>query len=196
MRFETMALDETRFTNEDDLRRWHRILGRILALVPENALELEPTRALRRLLDAEGLLTDNEPIYRCSTHWGGQGDIVRDELRRAGVDMDAGPNRQVLDASNALYALVQRTPSNSAAHDLAVLWRDAMGLLALIDANRGLHNQLDRSAWGHVANAVERVASTPSYAPGAHGLPDLTTMFEVLERLSSSPYPEPRESET
>jgi hypothetical protein len=68
-----------------------------------------------------------------------------------------------------------------------------VALLALIDANPGLHDRVDRSAWGHVANAVERVASSPNYVPGANGLPDLATIFAVLDRLSSSRYPEPRE---
>lgn len=192
IRLETMALDETRFTEEDDLYRWRGILGRILALMPEDVLELEAMRALRRALNAEGFLTENEPIYRHTSYGGGHGEIIRDRLRRAGVDLDAGPNREVLDASDALHAHVERIPSSSPAPDLAALWRAAVALLALIDANPGLPDQADRSAWGHVANAVERVASSPNYVPGADSLPDLAAMFAVLERLSSSRYPEPR----
>ena len=196
IRFESMALDTTRFTDEDDLRRWHRILGPTLRLVPEDALELEATRALRRSLEAEGLLIENEPNYRFAWRQGdGNDDFVGDELRRAGISIDFGPNREVLDASNALYALVEGTPSDSQPNDLAALWRDSMALLDLIDANAGLPDQLDRSAWGHVANAVERVASSRHYSPGADGLPDLATIIAVLERLSSSPYPDSPEAD-
>ena len=69
-----------------------------------------------------------------------------------------------------------------------------MALTAVVDDNPGLHDRIDRSAWGYIANAVERVASSPNYAPGVYGLPDLDTMFAVLDRLSSSKYPEPRET--
>lgn len=193
IRFETMALDETRFVDEADVGRWHRILGRIFALLPADALELDAMQGLRRALNAEGLLTENVPIYRSSIHWGYNVDFVRDGPHRAGIDLDAGPNREVLDASDALHAHVKRTPASSPAPDLAALWREAMALLVLIDVNPGLHDQTERSAWGHVANAVERVASSPNYAPGADGLPDLATMFAALERLSSSRYPELRE---
>ncbi len=106
--------------------------------------------------------------------------------------MDGGPNRVVLDASNALHASVNTTPGASAAAELATLWSKARALLALIDANPGLHGQVDRSAWGHVSNAVERVASSRNFAPGADGLPDLDTMLAVLARLSASKYPELR----
>jgi hypothetical protein len=193
IRFETLALDETRFTDSDDLCLWRHILGRILALVPEVTLELEEMRALRRTLDAEGLLVKNVPLNRLTSGWGDHGDSMRGDLHRAGVDIDASPNRNVLDASDALHTHVERTPSTSTAPNLAALWREAMTLLALIDANPGLHDRVDHSAWGHIANAVERVASSPNYMPGADGLPDLETMCAVLDRLSSSRYPEPRE---
>lgn len=191
VRFETMALDETRFTDGDRLQRWRHILGRILALVPEDVLELEATRALRRALSAEGLLTGNAPVNWTTTYSGDPADFMRDELRRAGVDLEDGPNRDVFEASNALYADVQRTPPDSLAPELAALWRAAEALLALIDANPGLPNQLDHAAWGHVANAVERVASSPHYSPGEDGLPYLAAMFAALQRLSASRYPEP-----
>lgn len=191
-RFETMALDETRFSDGDGLQRWHRIIGRVLRPVPENALELEAMRALRRNLDAEGLLKENEPNY--GFHWyrgnDEDDDFVRDQLRRAGINMDAGPNREVLDASNALHAHAKRTPDDCSGADLAALWSEILALLARIDANPGLQDQVDHSAWGHVANAVERIASSRNYSPGADGLPDLANMFAILERLSSSRYPE------
>jgi hypothetical protein len=190
-----MALDETRFADADDLHRWRRILGRILALIPEGELELESMRGLRRALDADGLLAENEPLYQSSTYRGDHVDFVRDQLRRAGVDLETGPNRNVLDASDALHAHVERTTSSSPASELAELWDEAMQLVGLIDANPGLHDQLDHSAWGHVANAVERIASSPNFTPSADGLPALSTMLAVLERLSSSRYPQSREGE-
>ncbi len=84
------------------------------------------------------------------------------------------------------------TPGTSDRAKLATLWSGATALLALIDANPGLHGQVDHSAWGHVSNAVERVASSRNFVPGADGLPDLDTMLAVLARLSASKYPERR----
>lgn len=190
--FEEMMLDGTRHGDDDARGRWRRILGRLLALIPEEALALEPTRDLRRQMQAGGDLTDNRPIHSFSSGWGGHEDYVRGELRQEGVDMDGGPNRVVLDASDALYASVNATPGDSDAAKLATLWSEAMALLALIDANPELHKQVDHSAWGHVSNAVERVASSQNFDPGVDRLPDLDTMLAVLARLSASKYPEPR----
>ncbi|WP_217495359.1 ATP-binding protein [Halofilum ochraceum] len=195
LHFERMAVDEARFSDDDELRRWYHVLGRILAPIPESALQTEKTRDLRRFLESEGLLTENEPIYRMTSGWSGRVDFEREDLRRAGVDVDASPTRDVLDASDALYATVERTCSTSSAQDLAPLWREAEALLSLIDANPGLHDRIDRAAWGHLANAVERIASSPNYEPGREGLPDLAAIFALLERLSASQYPEPDEED-
>ena len=195
IRFETMALDEMRFTAEDKLGRWHRILGRIFTLVPEDAFELEEMRSLYRVLNAEGFLLENEPIHRFTHTLGDHGDFVRDELRRAGVDLDAGPHMEVLNASDALHARFERTPLSSNVSDLVALWNDAVALLALIDMNSELHDLVVHSAFGHVANAIERIVSSPNYVPGTYGLPDFATIFAVLERLSSSRYPELPEAE-
>lgn len=189
VRFETMLIDETRFNDDDERRRWRYRLSRILALLPENAFELEETRALRRSLDVDGLLSQNGPEVRYSRQPGDDYDYTRSELRRRGVNMDAGPNREVLDTSDELFAHLGRTNTNSPGSDLSALWRDAMVLVALIDANPGLDEQVERPALGHVANVVERVASSPNYVPGANGLPDLATMIAVLDRLSSSRFP-------
>ncbi|MBB5412149.1 RecA/RadA recombinase [Paraburkholderia sp. HC6.4b] len=193
VRFETMILDETRLVDEHDRRRWRYSLSRILALVPENTLELEGTRVLRRALDAERLLVPNEPDHLYTRDLGDHGIFVRSELRRNGIDIDSGPNGEVLDASDALNAHVSHTPSDSPTTDLATLWSATVAFLALVDSNPGLHDQVQRSSIGHVANAVERIASSPNYAPGEEGLPDLPTMFALLERLSSSRFPVSRE---
>jgi len=192
IRFETMALDETRFTDEKDLSRWHRVVGRILKQIPEDSLETDAMRALRLKLDAKGLLDENEQIFRRTNLRSEDDDWVRERLRRSGVNMDDGPDREVLDASSTLYADFQRTSSSSSASDLARLWGKAADLLKAIDANPNLHDQVSHSAWGHIANAVERVASSSNYLPGKEGMPDLTAMFAVLGRLSLSRYPEMR----
>jgi hypothetical protein len=194
-RFETMVLDDSRHADEGPRDRWRRIQGRLLALIPEEALGLERSRELRKQMERDGELRENRPIRNSSFSWGGHDEWELEQLRRDGVDMDGGPNRTVLDASNALDSKYKETPRGSDAKALAALWSDAVRLLAMVDANPGLYDQVDRSAWGHVANAVERVAASPNYTPGAEGLPDLDLMFATLDRLSASKYPEPRETE-
>lgn len=194
-RFEKMATDDERHPDEERKKRWRRIMGRLLALIPEEQLVLEATRDLRRWMETDGELTENRPIRNFYSSWGGHEDWEMEQLRRDGIDMDSGPNRTVLDASNALNAKYKNTTGDSDAAALAALWSDAMAMMVMADDNPGLHEQVDRSAWGHIANVVERVASSPNYAPGVDGLPDLDTMFAVLGRLSSSKYPEPRETE-
>jgi hypothetical protein len=190
--FEEMVMDDTWHADDDARERWRRILGRLLALIPEEDLVLEPTRDLRRQMQAGDELSDNRPIHSMYTSWGGHEEDVRKRLQREGVDMDGDPNQVVLDASDALQASVNATPETSDAAKLATLWSEATELIALIDTNPRLHGQIDHSAWGHVSNAVERVASSRNFAPGADGLPDLDTMIAVLARLSASKYPEPR----
>ena len=194
VRFATMLVEVARAGDENERRRWRYRLGRILAQITANAPELEETRALRRILDDEGLLSEPNPDARYTREFGDDHDLPRRQLRRKGVDTDASPIREVLNVSNALFAHVGRTTTDSPPTALAALWRDAMALLALIDANPSLDIQVERPALGHVANAVERVASSPNYAPGTDGLPALATMMEILDRLSSSRFPAPREA--
>lgn len=192
-RFETMWLDDTRHPDEEWKKRWRRVIGRLLALIPEEELVLDATRDLRRQMEMHGELEENRPIRNFYLSRGNHEDWEMEQLRREGVDVDAAPNRAVLDAANALDAKCKATPNDSEAAVLAALWSNAMAVSAVVDGNPGLHDRIDRTAWGNIANAVERVASSPNYAPGVYDLPDLDTMFAVLDRLSSSKYPEPRE---
>ncbi|WP_299870033.1 hypothetical protein [uncultured Roseobacter sp.] len=194
-RFETMVLDDNRHSDEDQKKRWRRILGRLLALIPEEELVLDATRDLRKQMEKDQELEENRPIGTSRISRGGHEDWELERLRSEGVDLEAGPNRMVFDGSNALETKYQATPQDSEAEALAELWSDTIALTTLIDANPGLHDQIDRRAWGYVANAAERVASSPNYVPGADGLPDLDTMFTMLDRLLSSRYPEPRKTE-
>ena len=163
----------------------------MLALIPEGMISLDATRELRRQMEKGGELEENRPVRSFYSSLGGHDDWGLEQLRRDGVDVDAGPHKAILDESNALDAKYKASLSESEASVLAALWSDAVALTASMDANPGLHEQVDRSAWGHIANAVERVASSPNYSPGADGLPDLDTIFALLGRLSASKYPEP-----
>ncbi|WP_316348247.1 hypothetical protein [Desulfuromonas acetoxidans] len=195
IQFETMALNETRFSDKDDLHRWHRTLSKFFAQVEEDLLELEAMRELRNSLKTAGFHTDNTRIRITENSEYNSSDYMREELRRTGIDIDTGPNRLVIDSSDELKNHLDRISSDSSTFEFAALWRDITTLLTLLDANPGLHEQIDRSAWIIVANATEMVASNPNYEPGVDGLPEVTSVFAILQRLSLSRYPEPSEPE-
>lgn len=97
----------------------------------------------------------------------------------------------MLEASEALYERVTATPSSSGAEALAALWASAVSTLALVDAHADeLHEKVARPVWGHISNAVERIAGSEAYQPEAHGLPSLDAVIGLLRRLSDSPFPE------
>jgi hypothetical protein len=193
-RFERMALEGLRQLDDDLKRRWRSILGCIFASIPGELLALDATRELRRQMDEAGELELDSSVHSSAPHWGKLEDWMRDALRQDGVDMDAGPNKSILDASDRLHSKVKDTPSDSDTVKLAELWSAAVALLSMVEANTDLHGRVEHSAWGHISNAVERVASSPNYVPGTDGLPDLETMFTFLRRLSLSKYPEPGEN--
>lgn len=190
IKFETMALDETRFKNQDDLGRWHRILGRIFKIVPEEELESMAMRALHRKLVASGLLIENNPLFRLTVSGGDHGVSGVGTMYRIDGENEPGFDTQLLAASESLFARVRRTTSDNPGSDLAALWGEAMALLALLEAHPTLSDRDECAAWGHISNAVERVALSPNYVPGTDSLPDLAIMFSVLDRLSASRYPE------
>lgn len=191
-----MATDENRFKSEKDRLHWHRILGGILGSVPDDLLKLYATKTLRAELESEDLLNTKQAFQRRTGYQADFNidDFILNQVRNAGADVEAGPNREVFDASNALHALVEQTPVDCESTELTVLWREASALLALIDAHPGLQDQVDRAAWGYFTQAVGRVASSPNYSPGTHGLPDVVVMLELLERLASSRYPAAKEA--
>jgi len=188
--FEAQALDFDRFDDDYERKQWRRVLGRILKLLSPDDLATEAMRAFRAELEEADQLEENEPIDRMSVSWGEHGGYYREMLEREGVDLDKGPEAGVLEASDRLHELVQQTPSTSTATALAALWADAMSLLGRIDEpGVSLHERVAQPAWGHVANAVDRIVDSASYSPGDDGLPTLAEMMAILDRLSASPYP-------
>lgn len=196
MNFEAMATDENRFKSENDRLHWRSILVGILGAVPGNLLELDATKTLRVELESKDLLNAKQ-AFQSRTGYQADfniDDFILKQMRNAGADVEAGPNREVFDASNALHALIEQTPADCQSIDLTVLWSAAIALLALIEAHPGLQDHVEQAAWGYFAQAVGRVASSLNYLPGTHGLPDVVVMSEHLERLAFSRYPASEEA--
>lgn len=193
MAFEHMVLDRGGFgEGNEDHYIWQDAVAGFLAAVGEDALALDDLRALRRSLVKDqnaspaGISTDTD------LEGAGQ-EYVRQGPRQGGGDRHTGSNRTVHEASNVLYEHVQKASANSPGQELSALWQEALALIQQIDANPELDEQVRQQAWGHVSNAVEKIVASSSYAPGAPGLPPLEDVLPVLERLTTSVYPLPRE---
>ncbi|MDC9823989.1 ATP-binding protein [Devosia sp. ZB163] len=189
--FEVDALRPGLFTDEAKLRRWRGTLSRFLSLVDVDAIATDTMRALRAELVAADELSGNPPTRSLSAHWGSSRGVARSLLAGEGVNVDEGVDAQMLSRSEALYEIVQATPSDSGGTALAGLWAEVSTTIALYDAHSAtLHEKVEQPVWGHVSNAVERIAGAKAYAPGIDGMPAIEELLAVLRRLWASPFPE------
>jgi hypothetical protein len=193
--FEAQALRSDLFSDEDEQRWWRRTLSRWLSLVDAEAIATEAMRAFRDELDAAGDLAGNPPTRSMTVSWGSSRGITRSLLAGEGVDVDEGIDAQMLALSEALYEKVQATPSASEGAAFAELWAAAVETLAFWDANAAaLDAKVEQPVWGHISNAVERIAGAAAYAPGVDGMPSMEQLLAVLRRLWASRFPETKES--
>lgn len=191
--FEADALRPDLFAGEVEQRWWRRTLSRFLSLVEVDALATEPMRALRVELAAADALTGNPPTRSGSISWESSRGITRSLLAGEGVDTEEGVDAQMLSQSEALYELVQSTPSTSGVAALGTLWAATLATIGMYDANAGaLHEKVEQPVWGHISNAVERIVDADAYVPGNEGLPSLDELLGILERLWASRFPEAR----
>ncbi|PRE64313.1 hypothetical protein C6P82_17190 [Burkholderia multivorans] len=193
MAFEQTAIDVLTSMAEPDW--WQSLLARLLSILPEDQIATAAMRSLRAKLAAEDELRGNEPFITVTS--GGwlpnEHDIVDTLLRRDGVDLDDEAVKTVREASRTLDALV-RAPTDKTP-DAPLLWRHAIALQELLDTPRAspLPEAVLHSSWGSVSNAVERITQADAYLPGTNGLPSLDELVALIERLSKSPYPGPRQ---
>lgn len=195
-RFEAEALRADLFSDEHQQRWWRRTLSRLLSVVDQAALATGAMRTLRADLIAANELSGNPPLRSMTMSWGSARGVTRGLLAREGVNVDEGVDARMLAQSETLYELVQETPADSDAAKLAVLWAATEATVALFDTHAGeLHERVEQPVWGHVSNAVERIAGSKAYVPGSEGLPDVSVLLALLRRLWASRFPEPKEGE-
>ncbi|MCJ2031329.1 ATP-binding protein [Methylobacterium sp. J-043] len=194
--FENEALRGGLFADETEQRWRRRTLSRFLSLVDADAIATDPMRALREELVAADELTGNPPTRSVSVHWGPSRGVTRSLLADEGIDVEEGVDAQMLSRSEALYEKVEATPASSGGMALAELWAKVSATIAFYDAQvDALHEKVEQPVWGHVSNAVERIASAKAYAPGVEGMPPIEELLEVLRRLWASRFPEAREKD-
>lgn len=193
--FEAQALRSDLFSDEDEQRWWRRTLSRWLSLVDAGVIATEAMRAFRDELDAAGDLAGNPPTRSMTVSWGSSRGITRSLLAGEGVDVEEGIDAQMLALSEALYEKVQATPSASEGAAFAELWAAAVETLAFWDANAAaLDAKVEQPVWGHISNAVERIAGAAAYAPAIDGMPSMEQLLATLRRLWASRFPQEKES--
>ncbi|WP_343615404.1 hypothetical protein [Novosphingobium sp.] len=194
--FEAQALRPDLFSEENEQRWWRRTLSRWLSLVDADAIATEAMRAFRDDLDAAGNLAGNPPTRSITVSWGSSRGITRSLLAGEGVDVEKGIDARILALSEALYEKVEATPSASEGAALAELWTGAVETLEFWDANgAALDAKVEQSVWGHISNAVERIAGAAAYAPGIDGMPSMEHLLAMLRRLWASRFPQEKESD-
>lgn len=194
--FETEALRADLFADEAEQRWWRRTLSRFLSLIDADAIATDPMRALREELVAADELAGNPPTRLGSISWGSSRGITRRLLAGEGVDTEEGVDAQMLSQSEALYDLVQATPSASDAAALAALWGATLATISMYDAHAAaLNDKVEQPVWGHISNAFERIVDAEAYVPGTEGLPSIEELLGILERLWASRFPGPKEKD-
>lgn len=194
--FEAEALLPDLFTDEAEQRWWRRTLSRFLSLVEVDAIASDPMRTLRENLVATDELSGNPPTRSVSVHTGSSRGVARSLLAGEGVDVEEGVDAQMLSLSESLYEKVGATPSGSGGSELAELWADVLATIAFYDAHAdALHEKVEQPVWGHISNAVERIARAKAYTPGECGLPPIEELLALLRRLWASRFPEAKEND-
>lgn len=194
--FEAEALQADRFPDAEREPWWRLTLSRFLSLVEPEVLASDGMRSLREELAAADELAGNPPTRSGSVRWRSSRGITRSLLAGEGVDVEEGVDAQVIAQSEALYELVQATPSESDASVLTALWMATQAMVDLYDIHAGhLHEKVEQPVWGHISNAIERIAGASAFVPGTAGLPPIEDLLAVLRRLWASRFPEPKVNE-
>jgi hypothetical protein len=194
-RFESLLFGRAASEDPADQDRWQSTLKVFFERVGEDALVLEQSRELRRTIAESGALSARTAGHMTTGAAEDHFDLKIERLSREGIDPHTEPQRTIREASDALYERLRQTPDDNPRPYLAALWSEAVALMVLLDAAQVLHEEIDMAAWGHVSNVVERIASSSTYSPEVDGLPSLPALFSLLQRLSASPYPKPKEED-
>lgn len=189
--FESVAVAQDLFLGTREAAWWSTVLKQFLSLVPEDLLVTPEMRTLRSSLEESNELSGNPPLVRMDVGWVSSDGLVEAQLRGQGVDLERSPDREIRAASHQLEERLKQNEDAADATFLAYLWADILGVVQLLDSGtaQAPHPELVHSSWGAVSNGVQRLAKSVAYSPGANGLPDLDPLINLIERLSTSPYP-------
>jgi hypothetical protein len=192
--FETMAIAPDNFT--DELSQNH-VLTRFLSRVAESSLATQEMCELRQQLREDDLLRGNRPLLSIESTWGPADDITERFLVREGVNVELEPDQSIRAANRLLEDVLKPGQIPDTTEALCKLWRLTRTLVETIDAARELeaHPETLHAGWGAVSNAVEQIAKSSMYDPGAPDQPNLNTLSDLIDFLLRSPYPKPQDGQ-
>jgi hypothetical protein len=192
--FETELVAQVE-VNEQDGSRWRPLASRFLSVASEDALATPALRTLKATLDAEGRLVGNRPFLSFETSWGSAEDVTDQLLEQSGVKLHEGPDQDVRAAARVLDDLLRDRNDPPDVVRVGQVWAATSQLVETIDRHisPAPHAETLHASWGSVSNAVETIARAEAFSPEADGHPRLNTLLDVLDRMATSPYPEPRD---
>lgn len=166
---ETLLVNCARPTDEGEVGRTRYCAARLLSVLRDDLIATPAFRSLKSQLEESGDLIGNRPYMTMTTGWGDPGDIAESLVRSRGANIEEGPDRQLLDARQALDVLLKQASENTSADSLAGLWDQVLATVAVID---GLivpaHEATLHAAWGNISNALERIAGAEQYDEHDH----------------------------
>lgn len=193
--FEAALLARCRSADEDDARWYGALAERFLSTVSDHALATPDIRTLKADLAADGRLTGNRPFVSFQITSGPIDDITDRLLERDGVDLEQGPDQELRAVARPLDQLVRSWPNDAGPEQVSELWRAAARVLETIQRldDPPPRTETLHATWGSVSNAVEKIAGAEAYNPDDEEHPSLSELLALVDRMSLSQYPEPRD---
>lgn len=193
---EKLLVERAYSADEEEAVRSRYCVARLLSILRDDLIVTAAFRDLKVQLGASGYLIGNRPKLTIETGGETPSNIAESLVRSRGADVDQGPDRQILDARQALDVSLKEASENATAESIALLW---IQVLTTVEAIDGLtipaHEATLHAAWGNISNALERIAGVEQYDPEKAEHPTLAALLALLDRLAQSAYPVPRSDE-
>ncbi|WP_036142120.1 ATP-binding protein [Luteibacter sp. 9135] len=183
--FEENVLLATPGSGVHEAARWASVQAAILSCIGVETLQTA-SRAVRDDLAVRGLLANGAPGGRHEDPADEGSDPRRMMLVRLSIDRDEGDNAAVHAASEALSARLTESAGDDGQIDLASLWLSAHAL-ADQASTLDVHDEVRNIAFSAVFDVVERMTGSDGYNPGVDGLPSLTDLLGLMDRIAPPP---------
>jgi hypothetical protein len=192
-RFETVLLA---YISESEKQNWLRsVAARLLSITPDEYLATPQIRQLKAEFEESGKLTGNRPLMSIESGWSETTDFTDRMLTDSGVDLKGGADQELRDATRPLDEALRSSGETLEASQVTSLWDHSSRVVATIArlTDPAPHAESLHASWGSVSNSIDKIVKAEAYDPKLPGHPSTGALLELLDGMSSSPYPEPRE---
>lgn len=173
---------------QDGLRA-RRAIARVLHQIGDAGPVTSPLMQLKVEMEEAGELLGNHPYMSVRTYAGSSEEVPDHLLTAAGADLSSGVDKAVREVGREIEAGLRTWPEPPEAADVSSLWASVRSAVGMLDTASAVpvHREVERSAWGYIGNAVERLAGAASYSPDGSGHPSLGEMLQLVDRLAARP---------